>query len=110
MLGINCKDVILTIIVYTECGVDYITMLLGDALNISSPNYPMYYFDNQWCIWYFTKTRKGTFVVEILDMLLQPIKYYLYVDIYDIGLGTDHTESDSMLLSTDHVLPTVLRS
>ena len=74
-------------------------MALGDAVNVSSPNYPMYYFDNQECIWYFTKNGNGTFVIEVIDILIETYDAIL------IGSGADHTEADSVLLSTNLILP-----
>ena len=79
-------------------------MALGDAMNVSSPNYPMYYFDNQWCIWYFTQSGNGTFIVEIMDVLLQLVGGV--PDVLSIGHGTDITQADSILLRSEHILST----
>ena len=78
-------------------------MALGDAMNVSSPNYPMYYFDNQWCVWYFTKSGNGTFLIEIIDVLLRLVGRD--PDVLSIGYGTDITQADSTLLRSEHILP-----
>ena len=80
-------------------------MTLGDTLNVTSPNYPVYYHDNQECIWYITNNVLGTFLIEVIDMVLHPIPITVYEDAFDIGFGLDHTLSDSILLSTRHILP-----
>ena len=85
-----------------ECGTRYITMALGDAVNVSSPNYPLYYYDNQNCIWYFTKNGNGTFLIEVMDVLLYR---HLRSDLLSIGHGADIAQSDTIILSTDHIIP-----
>ena len=62
----------------------------------------MYYSDNQRCIWYFTKKGNGTFVIEMKDVL---IYRHFGLDYLIIGYGPDNTQRDTVILGTDHIIP-----
>ena len=69
----------------------------GDIVNISSPNYPKYYLDNQECWWLIQAQGNGSFVVTIVDMLL----YGFGLDYLKIGRGLEQ----ELLLALTHVIP-----
>ena len=79
------------------CGTKQITMDEGDIVNISSPNYPKYYLDNQECWWLIQAQDNGSFVVTIVDMLL----YGFGLDYLQIGRGLEQ----ELLLPLTHVIP-----
>lgn len=54
----------------TVCGVNHYEMAIGDFINITSPNYPEFYFDNQNCTWIFSSSQNGSYLVEIYDLVL----------------------------------------
>ena len=100
-----CRSLLLYVLyVISECDADpFIMRPLDNPVTIMSPNYPHYYFDNIDCTWLFRAAdNNGSYVIEILDMLLFSLRGY---DDLRIGRGYNRSGSSGQLLRLTHHVP-----
>ncbi|XP_052436107.1 CUB and zona pellucida-like domain-containing protein 1 [Carassius gibelio] len=96
-----------------ECG----GHLYGSGL-FSSPNYPNYYHDNAYCVWYLSAEQGQRIFLTFADVQLERCCNCDYITVYD-GSSTDHPQlgkvcfndtSHQVFHSSSHYLTVVFRS